>query len=296
MAGIFDLAKLLAGRSPLKDIPKENLEYSKNLVEEAKKNLEKSENSFKDKNYSDSIYYLEQSLYKSVMAMTLLFSMLKLKDVKDKKYSSFEEFLEKNKMFDKMKKLVDQNSKIFELLLSEENKKKFKEDYEEYKKSVDNFLKKLKDKNYRKEIVRYDENKLNELLNINEKITKYQLSDEILESYINIAMAFLSKFGGNRLNSANMGMVKSLIKKELIKNKDNLNIFGNILILSAILMLYEKASSGEDKDLELSKKDFNENMGIIKLYNKINAIVGNLIRFEENFIQIMENKNNVNLF
>ncbi|MGB9674854.1 MAG: hypothetical protein ACPLX8_01850 [Nanopusillaceae archaeon] len=296
MAGIFDLAKLLAGRSPLKDIPKENLEYSKNLVEEAKKNLEKSENSFKDKNYSDSIYYLEQSLYKSVMAMTLLFSMLKLKDVKDKKYSSFEEFLEKNKMFDKMKKLVDQNSKIFELLLSEENKKKFKEDYEDYKKSVDNFLKKLKDKNYRKEIVRYDENKLNELLNVNEKITKYQLSDEILESYINIAMAFLSKFGGNKLNSANMGMVKSLIKKELIKNKDNLNIFGNILILSAILMLYERASSGEDKDLELSKKDFNENMGIIKLYNKINAIVGNLIRFEENFIQIMENKNNVNLF
>ncbi|WP_231434236.1 hypothetical protein [Candidatus Nanopusillus massiliensis] len=113
---------------------------------------------------------------------------------------------------------------MYEILLSEENKKKFKEDYEKYKKEVDQFLKKLNDKNERKNIVRYNENDLHNLFSINELVNKYQMSEEVVESLINFAMNLFSRMGRKASNGLNAGMARSLIKRELEKNKDTLNI------------------------------------------------------------------------
>ncbi|BFI73868.1 hypothetical protein YN1_8550 [Nanoarchaeota archaeon] len=295
MVGIFDLAKSLTGLSQFKDIPKENIEYSKNLIEESKKNLDNSKDSYNKGNYNVAIYFLEQSLYSSIKSLSILFSLLKLKDVKDKNYNSFEEFLNKNKMFDKMKKLIEQNAKFYELLLNDENKKKFKEDWDNYKEELKKFLDKIKDKNERKNIVRYSEEDLNKLFEINEKINQYQLSDEVLESYINLAMNLFSKLGGQYKSMINTGMFKSLVKREIEKNKDNLNVFGNVFILSGILMLHERSSKEYDNNLDFSPSNYTKDLGIVKMYNKIYNIIDNLIKFEENFIQVLENKDKINL-
>jgi len=296
MVGIFDLAKLMTGFSLFKKVPRENIEYSKELIENAKKNLSDSYDLYNKKNYNLAIYYLEQSLYSSVKSLVLLFQMVKLKDVKDKNYNSFEDFINKNKIFDKLKKIINQNSTMYEILLSEENKKKFKEDYEKYKKEVDEFLKKLKDKNERKKIVRYNENDLNNLFSINELINKYQMSEEVVESLINFAMNLFSRMGGKMSNVLNTGMARSLIKRELEKNKDTLNIFGNILILTGILMLHEKSTKEYDKELDFSPDNYNQDLGVIKLYNKMYDIVNGLIKFNENFVNVLENKDNLKLF
>ena len=296
MVGIFDLAKLMTGFNSFKKVPQENIEYSKELIENAKKNLSDSYDLYNKKNYNLAIYYLEQSLYSSVKSLVLLFQMVKLKDVKDKNYNSFEDFVNKNKIFDKLKKIANQNSTMYEMLLSEENKKKFKEDYEKYKKEVDEFLKKLKDKNERKNIVRYNENDLNNLFSINELINKYQMSEEVVESLINFAMNLFSKMGGKTNNVLNTGMARSLIKKELEKNKDTLNVFGNILILTGILMLHERSTKEYDKDLDFSPDNYNQDLGIVKLYNKMYDMVNGLIKFNENFVNVLENKDNLKLF
>ena len=296
MVGIFDLAKLMTGFNSFKKVPQENIEYSKGLIENAKKNLSDSYDLYNKKNYNLAIYYLEQSLYSSVKSLVLLFQMVKLKDVKDKNYNSFEDFVNKNKIFDKLKKIANQNSTMYEMLLSEENKKKFKEDYEKYKKEVDEFLKKLKDKNERKNIVRYSENDLNNLFSINELINKYQMSEEVVESLINFAMNLFSKMGGKANNVLNTGMARSLIKRELEKNKDTLNVFGNILILTGILMLHERSTKEYDKDLDFSPDNYNQDLGIVKLYNKMYDMVNGLIKFNENFVNVLENKDNLKLF
>ncbi|EOD42274.1 HEPN domain containing protein [Candidatus Nanobsidianus stetteri] len=296
MVGIFDLAKLMTGFNLFKKVPQENIEYSKELIENAKKNLSDSYDLYNKKNYNLAIYYLEQSLYSSVKSLVLLFQMVKLKDVKDKNYNSFEDFVNKNKIFDKLKKIVNQNSTMYEVLLSEENKKKFKEDYEKYKKEVDEFLKKLKDKNERKNIVRYNENDLNNLFSINELINKYQMSEEVIESLINFAMNLFSRMGGKANNVLNTGMARSLIKRELEKNKDTLNIFGNILILTGILMLHERSTKEYDKDLDFSPDNYNQDLGVVKLYNKMYDMVNGLIKFNENFVNVLENKDNLKLF
>jgi len=296
MVGIFDLAKLMTGFNLFKKVPQENIEYSKELIENAKKNLSDSYDLYNKKNYNLAIYYLEQSLYSSVKSLVLLFQMVKLKDVKDKNYDSFEDFINKNKIFDKLKKIVNQNSTMYEILLSEENKKKFKEDYEKYKKEVDEFLKKLKDKNERKNIVRYNENDLNNLFSINELINKYQMSEEVIESLINFAMNLFSRMGGKVSNVLNTGMARSLIKRELEKNKDTLNIFGNILILTGILMLHERSTKEYDKDLDFSPDNYNQDLGVVKLYNKMYDMVNGLIKFNENFVNVLENKDNLKLF
>jgi len=296
MVGIFDLAKLMTGFNLFKKVPQENIEYSKELIENAKKNLSDSYDLYNKKNYNLAIYYLEQSLYSSVKSLVLLFQMVKLKDVKEKNYNSFEDFINKNKIFDKLKKIVNQNSTMYEILLSEENKKKFKEDYEKYKKEVDEFLKKLKDKNERKNIVRYNENDLNNLFSINELINKYQMSEEVVESLINFAMNLFSRMGGKVSNVLNTGMARSLIKRELEKNKDTLNIFGNILILTGILMLHERSTKEYDKDLDFSPDNYNQDLGIVKLYNKMYDMVNGLIKFNENFVNVLENKDNLKLF
>jgi len=296
MVGIFDLAKLMTGFNLFKKVPQENIEYSKELIENAKKNLSDSYDLYNKKNYNLAIYYLEQSLYSSVKSLVLLFRMVKLKDVKDKNYDSFEDFINKNKIFDKLKKIINQNSTIYEVLLSEENKKKFKEDYEKYKKEVDEFLKKLKDKNERKNIVRYNENDLNNLFSINELVNKYQMSEEVIESLINFAMNLFSRMGGKTSNVLNTGMARSLIKRELEKNKDTLNIFGNILILTGILMLHERSTKEYDKDLDFSPDNYTQDLGIVKLYNKMYDIVNGLIKFNENFVNVLENKDNLKLF
>ena len=296
MVGIFDLAKLMTGFNLFKKVPQENIEYSKELIENAKKNLSDSYDLYNKKNYNLAIYYLEQSLYFSLKSLVLLFQMVKLKDVKDKNYSSFEDFVNKNKIFDKLKKIVNQNSTMYEILLSEENKKKFKEDYEKYKKEVDGFLKKLKDKNERKNIVRYNENDLNNLFSINELVNKYQMSEEVVESLINFAMNLFSRMGGKMSNVLNTGMARSLIKRELEKNKDTLNIFGNILILTGILMLHERSTKEYDKDLDFSPDNYNQDLGVVKLYNKMYDMVNGLIKFNENFVNVLENKDNLKLF
>ncbi|NAZ26175.1 MAG: HEPN domain-containing protein [Nanoarchaeota archaeon] len=296
MVGIFDLAKLMTGFNLFKKVPQENIEYSKELIENAKKNLSDSYDLYNKKNYNLAIYYLEQSLYSSIKSLVLLFQMVKLKDVKDKNYNSFEDFVNKNKIFDKLKKIVNQNSTMYEVLLSEENKKKFKEDYEKYKKEVDEFLKKLKDKNERKKIVRYNENELNNLFSINELVNKYQMSEEVVESLINFAMNLFSRMGGKMSNVLNTGMARSLIKKELEKNKDTLNIFGNILILTGILMLHERSTKEYDKDLDFSPDNYNQDLGVVKLYNKMYDMINGLIKFNENFVNVLENKDNLKLF
>ncbi|MCC5447267.1 hypothetical protein [Candidatus Nanobsidianus stetteri] len=296
MVGIFDLAKLMTGFNLFKKVPQENIEYSKELIENAKKNLSDSYDLYNKKNYNLAIYYLEQSLYSSVKSLVLLFQMVKLKDVKDKNYNSFEDFVNKNKIFDKLKKIANQNSIIYEVLLSEENKKKFKEDYEKYKKEVDEFLKKLKDKNERKNIVRYNENDLNNLFSINELINKYQMSEEVVESLINFAMNLFSRMGGKVSNVLNTGMARSLIKRELEKNKDTLNIFGNILILTGILMLHERSTKEYDKDLDFSPDNYTQDLGVVKLYNKMYDMVNGLIKFNENFVNVLQNKDNLKLF
>jgi len=296
MVSIFDLGKLMTGFNLFKKVPQENIEYSKELIENAKKNLSDSYDLYNKKNYNLAIYYLEQSLYSSVKSLVLLFQMVKLKDVKDKNYNSFEDFVNKNKIFDKLKKIANQNSTMYEMLLSEENKKKFKEDYEKYKKEVDEFLKKLKDKNERKNIVRYNENDLNNLFSINELINKYQMSEEVIESLINFAMNLFSKMGGKTNNVLNTGMARGLIKKELEKNKDTLNIFGNILILTGILILHERSTKEYDKDLDFSPDNYNQDLGIVKLYNKMYDMVNGLIKFNENFVNVLENKDNLKLF
>jgi len=296
MVGIFDLAKLMTGFNSFKKVPQENIEYSKELIENAKKNLSDSYDLYNKKNYNLAIYYLEQSLYSSVKSLVLLFQMVKLKDVKDKNYNSFEDFVNKNKIFDKLKKIANQNSTMYEMLLSEENKKKFKEDYEKYKKEVDEFLKKLKDKNERKNIVRYSENDLNNLFSINELINKYQMSEEVVESLINFAMNLFSKMGGKANNVLNTGMARSLIKKELEKNKDTLNVFGNILILTGILILHERSTKEYDKDLDFSPDNYIQDLGVVKLYNKMYDMVNGLIKFNENFVNVLENKDNLKLF
>ncbi|MFP3167157.1 MAG: hypothetical protein RXQ68_01905 [Candidatus Nanopusillus sp.] len=296
MVSIFDLAKLMTGFNLFKKVPQENIEYSKELIENAKKNLSDSYDLYNKKNYNLAIYYLEQSLYSSVKSLVLLFQMVKLKDIKDKNYNSFEDFVNKNKIFDKLKKIVNQNSIMYEMLLSEENKKKFKEDYEKYKKEVDEFLKKLKDKNERKNIVRYNENDLNNLFSINELVNKYQMSEEVIESLINFAMNLFSRMGGKVSNVLNTGMARSLIKKELEKNKDTLNIFGNILILTGILMLHERSTKEYDKDLDFSPENYNQDLGVVKLYNKMYDMVNGLIKFNENFVNVLENKDNLKLF
>jgi HEPN domain-containing protein len=296
MVGIFDLAKLMTGFNLFKKVPQENIEYSKELIENAKKNLSDSYDLYNKKNYNLAIYYLEQSLYFSLKSLVLLFQMVKLKDVKDKNYNSFEDFVNKNKIFDKLKKIVNQNSTMYEILLSEENKKKFKEDYEKYKKEVDEFLKKLKDKNERKKIVRYNENDLNNLFSINELVNKYQMSEEVIESLINFAMNLFSRMGGKMSNVLNTGMARSLIKRELEKNKDTLNIFGNILILTGILMLHERSTKEYDKDLDFSPDNYTQDLGVVKLYNKMYDMVNGLIKFNENFVNVLENKDNLKLF
>jgi len=296
MVGIFDLAKLMTGFNSFKKVPQENIEYSKGLIDNAKKNLSDSYDLYNKKNYNLAIYYLEQSLYSSVKSLVLLFQMVKLKDIKDKNYNSFEDFVNKNKIFDKLKKIINQNSTMYEMLLSEENKKKFKEDYEKYKKEVDEFLKKLKDKNERKNIVRYNENDLNNSFSINELVNKYQMSEEVVESLINFAMNLFSKMGGKSNNVLNTGMARSLIKKELEKNKDTLNIFGNILILTGILMLHERSTKEYDKELDFSPNNYNQDLGIVKLYNKMYDMVNGLIKFNENFVNVLENKDNLKLF
>jgi len=296
MVGIFDLAKLMTGFNSFKKVPQENIEYSKGLIENAKKNLSDSYDLYNKKNYNLAIYYLEQSLYSSVKSLLLLFQMVKLKDVKDKNYNSFEDFVNKNKIFDKLKKIINQNSTMYEMLLSEENKKKFKEDYEKYKKEVDEFLKKLKDKNERKNIVRYSENDLNNLFSINELINKYQMSEEVVESLINFAMNLFSRMGGKANNVLNTGMARSLIKKELEKNKDTLNVFGNILILTGILILHERSTKEYDKDLDFSPDNYIQDLGVVKLYNKMYDMVNGLIKFNENFVNVLENKDNLKLF
>jgi tetratricopeptide (TPR) repeat protein len=296
MVGIFDLAKLMTGFNLFKKVPQENIEYSKELIENAKKNLSDSYDLYNKKNYNLAIYYLKQSLYSSVKSLVLLFQMVKLKDVKDKNYNSFEDFVNKNKIFDKLKKIINQNSAMYEILLSEENKKKFKEDYEKYKKEVDEFLKKLKDKNERKNIVRYNENELNNLFSINELVNKYQMSEEVIESLINFAMNLFSRMGGKMSNVLNTGMARSLIKKELEKNKDTLNIFGNILILTGILMLHERSTKEYDKELDFSPDNYTQDLGIVKLYNKMYDMVNGLIKFNENFVNVLENKDNLKLF
>ncbi|MDT7891105.1 MAG: HEPN domain-containing protein [Candidatus Nanopusillus sp.] len=296
MVGIFDLAKLMTGFNLFKKVPQENIEYSKELIENAKKNLSDSYDLYNKKNYNLAIYYLEQSLYFSIKSLVLLFQMVKLKDVKDKNYNSFEDFVNKNKIFDKLKKIVNQNSTMYEILLSEENKKKFKEDYEKYKKEVDEFLKKLKDKNERKKIVRYNENELNNLFSINELVNKYQMSEEVIESLINFAMNLFSRMGGKMSNVLNTGMARSLIKRELEKNKDTLNIFGNILILTGILMLHERSTKEYDKDLDFSPDNYTQDLGVVKLYNKMYGMVNGLIKFNENFVNVLENKDNLKLF
>ncbi|MGC9133310.1 MAG: hypothetical protein ACP5GJ_02825 [Nanopusillaceae archaeon] len=295
MVGIFDLAKAFSGASWFKEIPKENIDYSKELIESSKKDLDNSKSEYSKGNYNMAIYYLDQSLFSSVKSLSILFSLLKLKDIKDKKYNSFEEFINKNKMFSKMKKLIEQNSKFFELLLNEENKRQFKKDFDEYKKKIDEFLDKIKDKNERKNIVRYSEEELNRLFELNENINKYQMSEEVLESYVNLAMNLFSKLGGQYKSMVNTGLFKSLIKKELGKNKDNLNIFGNILILSGILMLHERSSREYDNELDFSPSNYNKDLGIVKIYNKIYNMVDGLIKFEENFLQVLENKDKMNL-
>ena len=296
MVGIFDLAKLMTGFNLFKKVPQENIEYSKELIENAKKNLSDSYDLYNKKNYNLAIYYLKQSLYSSVKSLVLLFQMVKLKDVKDKNYNSFEDFVNKNKIFDKLKKIINQNSAMYEILLSEENKKKFKEDYEKYKKEVDEFLKKLKDKNERKNIVRYNENELNNLFSINELVNKYQMSEEVIESLINFAMNLFSRMGGKMSNVLNTGMARSLIKRELEKNKDTLNIFGNILILTGILMLHERSTKEYDKELDFSPDNYTQDLGIVKLYNKMYDMVNGLIKFNENFVNVLENKDNLKLF
>jgi tetratricopeptide (TPR) repeat protein len=296
MVGIFDLAKLMTGFNLFKKVPQENIEYSKELIENAKKNLSDSYDLYNKKNYNLAIYYLEQSLYSSVKSLVLLFQMVKLKDIKDKNYDSFEDFINKNKIFDKLKKIANQNSTMYEVLLSEENKKKFKEDYEKYKKEIDEFLKKLKDKNERRNIVRYNENDLNNLFSINELINKYQMSEEVIESLINFAMNLFSRMGGKVNNVLNTGMARSLIKRELEKNKDTLNIFGNILILTGILMLHERSTKEYDKDLDFSPDNYNQDLGVVKLYNKMYDMVNGLIKFNENFINVLQNKDNLKLF
>jgi tetratricopeptide (TPR) repeat protein len=296
MVGIFDLAKLMTGFNLFKKVSQENIEYSKELIENAKKNLSDSYDLYNKKNYNLAIYYLKQSLYSSVKSLVLLFQMVKLKDVKDKNYNSFEDFVNKNKIFDKLKKIINQNSAMYEILLSEENKKKFKEDYEKYKKEVDEFLKKLKDKNERKNIVRYNENELNNLFSINELVNKYQMSEEVIESLINFAMNLFSRMGGKMSNVLNTGMARSLIKKELEKNKDTLNIFGNILILTGILMLHERSTKEYDKELDFSPDNYTQDLGIVKLYNKMYDMVNGLIKFNENFVNVLENKDNLKLF
>jgi len=296
MVGIFDLAKLMTGFNLFKKVSQENIEYSKELIENAKKNLSDSYDLYNKKNYNLAIYYLEQSLYFSIKSLVLLFQMVKLKDVKDKNYNSFEDFVNKNKIFDKLKKIINQNSMMYEILLSEENKKKFKEYYEKYKKEVDEFLKKLKDKNERKNIVRYNGNELNNLFSINDLVNKYQMSEEVVESLINFAMNLFSRMGGKMSNVLNTGMARSLIKRELEKNKDTLNIFGNILILTGILMLHERSTKEYDKDLDFSPDNYTQDLGIVKLYNKMYDMVNGLIKFNENFINVLENKDNLKLF
>jgi len=296
MVGIFNLAKLMTSFNLFKKVPQENIEYSKELIENAKKNLSDSYDLYNKKNYNLAIYYLEQSLYFSIKSLVLLFQMVKLKDVKDKNYNSFEDFINKNKIFDKLKKIINQNSMIYEILLSEENKKKFKEDYEKYKKEVDEFLKKLKDKNERKKIVRYNEDELNNLFSINELINKYQMSEEVVESLINFAMNLFSRISGKINNILNTGIARSLIKRELEKNRDTLNIFGNILILTGILMLHERSTKEYDKDLDFSPDNYTQDLGVVKLYNKMYDIVNRLIKFNENFVNVLENKDNLKLF
>jgi tetratricopeptide (TPR) repeat protein len=286
----------MTGFNLFKKVPQENIEYSKELIENAKKNLLDSYDLYNKKNYNLAIYYLEQSLYSSIKSLVLLFQMVKLKDVKDKNYNSFEDFVNKNKIFDKLKKIANQNSTMYEVLLSEENKKKFKEDYEKYKKEIDEFLKKLKDKNERRNIVRYNENDLNNLFSINELINKYQMSEEVIESLINFAMNLFSRMGGKVNNVLNTGMARSLIKRELEKNKDTLNIFGNILILTGILMLHERSTKEYDKDLDFSPDNYNQDLGVVKLYNKMYDMVNGLIKFNENFVNVLENKDNLKLF
>jgi hypothetical protein len=157
-------------------------------------------------------------------------------------------------------------------------------------------LKKLKDKNERKNIVRYNENDLNNLFSINELVNKYQMSEEVVESLINFAMNLFSRMGGKSNNILNTGMARSLIKKELEKNKDTLNVFGNILILTGILMLHERSTKEYDKDLDFSPDNYNQDLGVVKLYNKMYDMVNGLIKFNENFVNVLENKDNLKLF
>ncbi|WP_231434237.1 HEPN domain-containing protein [Candidatus Nanopusillus massiliensis] len=78
MVGIFDVAKLMTGYNLFKKVPQENIEYSKELIENAKKNLSDSYDLYFKKNYNLAIYYLEQSLYSSVKSLVLLFQMREL--------------------------------------------------------------------------------------------------------------------------------------------------------------------------------------------------------------------------
>jgi len=61
-------------------------------------------------------------------------------------------------------------------------------------------------------------------------------------------------------------------------------------------MLHERSTKEYDKDLDFSPDNYNQDLGIVKLYNKMYDMVNELIKFNENFVNVLENKDNLKLF
>jgi len=281
--------KLMSGKF-YEQVPKESIDYSKVLVNKFKENLDISKKKFNERIYNESIYYLCRATLYSSQALLLLTNQLKLKDIENKNFNSFREFVDKTKYFDKLKKILDNNKLLLELFLGEDKKEKFKKDYEEYKKFLEDFIKSIKDKNKVKGLLKYDENQLQELLNKGNVISQYQTSEEVINSIINLTFSYMKKIYKdiNVEELRDNTMIRNVLKKELEKNKDKINFFGTIIIVDGLLMIHEEPSNRYIKDLEFSPEKYNQSLGIVKIYDTLYKSKESVYEFEKSTIDIFE--------
>ncbi len=286
---LSNLMKLMSGKF-YEQVPKESIDYSKVLVNKFKENLDISKKKFNERIYNESIYYLCRATLYSSQALLLLTNQLKLKDIENKNFNSFREFVDKTKYFDKLKKILDNNKLLLELFLGEDKKEKFKKDYEEYKKFLEDFIKSIKDKNKVKGLLKYDENQLQELLNKGNVISQYQTSEEVINSIINLTFSYMKKIYKdiNVEELRDNTMIRNVLKKELEKNKDKINFFGTIIIVDGLLMIHEEPSNRYIKDLEFSPEKYNQSLGIVKIYDTLYKSKESVYEFEKSTIDIFE--------
>lgn len=246
---------------------KENLRPAREFILIAEQDMKDAQLLYENKSFASSIYHLQQSVEKATKACGFSVFFLNKNDLKKVQHTTPKVFMS---LLNKYIILFIELTKSFNPNSTNKNLKEIEE-----------IFYKTFNKGIKKDIAKFDENKIKTVLELSDVFKK---SEKKISDFLKETIKEFIKESKDDEYKEKLKFFKSMILPKIIPYTYE---FVNLYLLSIITYPHESYTRYPDQDM--TPKDYTSDLGIVVMFNEITNILNSSIKALKNYLEEMNN-------